>query len=641
MKKIYFRHIAILCVISFVLSFAAGEPAVSEEAAFGSAGKITLDLKGMDIIEVLKTLAAKGNLNVVVGANVRGRVTMFLKDVDIKDAFEIILVANNLASDKKDDIIYVMTQKDYQQLYGEMYGDTKEVKIIQLKYAKAPEAGKALNLIKTRIGKIIIDEASNSIIIIDTEKAVSQAVDLMTTIDKPTRTVVFELNYAKAEDLKEKIDEILTKGVGMAQVDERTNKIAVTDTESNLEKIEEVITAFDDKLKQVLIEAKIIEITLSDRYRLGVDWHAVMEEFEKNITLTGGFKLAATGSLIPGAEAIIGTFGTGDYAAMIQALQTVGDANILSSPRITVLNNEEAKILVGSSEPYATNTVTQGTSTTTTATSLTFLDLGVKLYVTPTINNDGFVTIKVKPEVSSSSGTYTYGDPATTVPIVSTTNAETNVMVKDGTTIIIAGLIKDERSGTKNKVPILGDIPLLGLAFQNTDNSVEKKELVIFLTPHIISGETDYIKQPKSPPIGDKKFTMPERPGFERRRPREMDPDFFKRGRGRKSRKELDAATATPEDYFHAVRNKITRNISVSEKEAKSLEYGDKVKVSFSLYSGGNLIYEPEIIESSNIFFEKTVLDAIEESVPLPAFPMSIKETRREFILDIVYEKKK
>ena len=191
--------------------------------------KISLDLKGMDVVEALKTLAAKGNMNLVIGSNVRGRVTMFLKDVAVADAFEIILAANDLASEKKGDITYVMSQRDYELLYGERYGDKKETKVIQLKYAKVSEAEKVLSQIKTKIGRIIADETSGTLIIMDTPKAVAQAAELVKKIDKPTERVVFELGYARAEDLSVKLQEILTKGVGVIQVDERTNKIVVTD----------------------------------------------------------------------------------------------------------------------------------------------------------------------------------------------------------------------------------------------------------------------------------------------------------------------------------------------------------------------------------------------------------------------------
>ncbi|MCK4462913.1 MAG: TonB C-terminal domain-containing protein [Candidatus Omnitrophica bacterium] len=605
--------------------------------------KISLDLKGMDVIEVLKTLASKGNINIVIGSNVRGRVTMFLKNVNIGDAFEIILAANNLASDKRGDIIYVMTQRDYEQLYGEKYGDKKEARVIQLRYAKVPEVSKALNQIKTKIGKIIVDEGSNTIVVMDAPQAVLRITELIEKIDKPTTTKIFELNYAKVKDIKDKIQEMLTKGVGTVQIDERTNKLVVTDLEDKIDEIINVIVAFDARSQQVLIEAKIIEITLKDEYKLGVDWEVVSKEFQKllrkDIGIKANFRLASQGELTPGGEILIGAFGSSDYAAMVQALKIVGDTNILSSPRITALNNEEAKILVGSNEPYATNIVTQGTATTTTATELTFLDIGIKLYVTPTINRDGFVTIKIRPEVSSKSGTYTYGSPSTTVPIISTTHAETSVMVKDGATIVIAGLIKDERTDTVNKVPFLGDIPILGVVFQKTEKTVEKKELVILITPHIISGETDYLEPPYSPPIGDELFTTPEKPTFERREPRKMQPGYFKEGARKKRTIRItpDLRASSPEEYFFAIKNRIIKNLSIPEGDTP-ISKGARVKISFSLYSGGNLASKPKVIESTNDYLGRLTIDAIEKTEPFPVFPLSIKEFKKDFSLDIVYE---
>jgi len=644
MKKTRLKYAIIIWLVFFIPSFCFGqlEPPVNLPSA-GSDGRISLDLKGMDVVEVLKTLAAKGELNIVVGSNVRGRVTMFLKDVDIREAFEIILAANNLASDVRGDIIYVMTEKDYQQLYGERYEDKKEARIFQLKYANVAETAKVLNQMKTKIGKIIADEASNTIVMIDAPKVVSRAADLIEKIDKPAKTVVFELNYAKAGDLKDKLQEMLTKGVGKMQIDERTNKIVVTDLESNIPKIEEVVTAFDTMPQQVLIEAKIMEITLDDHIQLGVDWEAVIRMLQKEITLKSDFKLAAAGSFIPGAEIIIGSFGSGDFAAMLQILKTVGDTNALASPRITVLNNEEAKILIGTSEPYATNTVTQGTSTTTTATSLTFLDIGVKLYVTPVINKDGFITMKVRPEVSSRSGWYTYGDPETKVPIVSTTHAETSVMMQDGATIIIGGLIKDERTETVNKVPLLGDIPFFGLAFKKTDKQVQKKELVIFLTPHVVSGNTDYTKVPISHPMGEKVFTTSDEPTFERRTPRMMDPTLFKKrllDRPYKKRDEIkiNVITSTPEEYFYAIKNRIMQNLTIPEKIREALSEGDRVRMSFVLYSGGSLSATPEVLESTNSLLDEPAIIAVEKTVPFPAFPLSIPDFEKEFILDITYE---
>jgi len=633
---------AVLLFIASPFSFAQYESPYMATA--DSERDISLDLKGMDIVEVLKTLALKGNMNIVVGSNVRGRVTMFLKDVDVKDAFEIILLANNLASDRRGDIIYVMTEKDYEQLYGEKYGNKKEVRIIQLKYAKVAEVNKSLNQIKTKIGRVIADEASNTIVIIDAPQAIVKALEFIDMVDKPTSTRIFELNYAKAEDVKEKIQEILTKNVGSIQIDERTNKVVITDLVDRMPEVESVLAAFDAKQQQVLIEAKIVEITLNDTYKLGVDWEAVIKKLHKEITIQNGFKLAASGGLVPGGEILLGTLGTGEYSAMVQALKTIGDVNTLSSPRITVMNNEEAKILIGTSEPYATNLVTQGTSTTTTATELTFIDIGVKLYVTPTINNKGFIKMKIRPEVSNSTDTYTYGDPPTTVPVISTTHAETSVMVKDGATIVIAGLIKDERSNTTDQIPFLGDIPVLGLAFKRTQKEVEKKELVIFLTPHIISGEVDYLELPPSPPLGEERFTMAEQPTFDRRTPYKMSPEYLKPVSEQKKVRKLAGEplrekinSESPADYFYNIKEKIMSAISVPTKDSQ-MQPGDKVKVSFSLYSGGNLASKPEITESTNNHFSDLVIEAVEKSAPFPRFPLTIKESKRNFNLHIIYE---
>lgn len=634
--------VSILTLLFFVSSVVFAQSPAPERmpSAVEQPGKISLDLKGMDIVEVLKILALKGNINIVVGPNVRGKVTMFIKDVNVDDAFELILVSNNLARDVRNGITYIMTDKDFELLYGSKYDDKKEVKIIQLKFAKAAEIAKILTQMKTAAGKVIVDEASNTIVIIDNPDVAVGMAELLVQIDRPTETKVFELNYAKAKDIKDRVQEMLTKGIGTAQMDERTNKIAVTDLVDNLARIEAVVTAFDDKLQQVLIEAKIVEITLDDEYKLGVDWNSVIERFSKEINVSNAFKIAAKGTFIPGIEVVYGGDSSSTtYDALVQALKTVGDTNVLSSPRITALNNQEAKILVGSNEPYATNTVTQGTATTTTATSLTFLDIGVKLYVTPTINKDGYITIKIRPEVSSKSGTYTYGTPATTVPIISTTQAETSVTVKNGATIIIAGLIKDERSGTVNKVPILGDIPFAGVAFRNTSNEIQKKELVIFLTPHIIAPDINYVNQPLTEPIGDRKFTMPEEITFDRRKPREMSPGYFTKEPPIEEAEEnkIDVKSLKPQEYFRLIKSQIIRNISIPGK-GSGISRGDSVTLHFTLYSSGGLVSKPRPTASSNEKFGKIAIDAVEKAAPFPAFPRMMSEAKKTFTLELVYD---
>jgi len=469
----------------------------ADQVSTTSDNKISLDLKGVDIIDVLKMLSSRSNLNIVAGRNVRGRVTLFLKDVDIWDAFEIILAANDLAYEKKGEIINVMTERDYEQLYGEKHYSKKDLRIFRLEYAKVADVSKALNQAKSKIGKVITDDGSNTLVLIDSPKAISEMEEMIAEMDAPIQTKVFTLDYAKAEDVKTKISEILTKGFGTMQVDERTNKLVITDLAEKMPEIANVITEMDEKHKEVLIEAKIIEISLNDEYQYGIDWTAIFrgmadEGVRVDLENIGGvFAGTATSG---GGALTITSLASKYFQAAIEALETVGRTNVISSPRITVLNNEEAKVLVGTNQPYISDTTTVSTGDTpVTSETITYVDVGVELTVTPTINEEGFVTMKIKPKISSVTGELGTADARDSIPIVSTSESETTVMVKDGTTIVIAGLIEDRDQVSEEKIPILGHIPIIGpLFFSNksvgSDSVAEKKELVVFLTPYIIHG---------------------------------------------------------------------------------------------------------------------------------------------------------
>ncbi len=636
-------------LLIFILIFSPITAARSVEApgrgpVVSGGSRISLDLRGMDIVEALKILSSKGNLNMVIGGNIQGRVTLFLKDVEIQDALEIILISNGLAYDKKGDILYVMTQRDYEQIYGETFGGKKDVKILTPENVKAADLAKSLEQAKTRLGKIIVDDASNSVILMDSASAVTQMESIAQKLDRPMANRMFELKYAKAADIKTRVADMLTKGIGSMQADERTNKISVTDISSKISEIEKVILAFDEKLPQVLIEAKIVQVTLSDAYKLGVDWDSVFKAFHRNVRMTGTFSFS---DFSTGTKATVGSVGQTNYYSLIQALKTVGDTNLLSSPRITALNNQEAKILVGESRPYATNTVvTPGSGPTTTASTLSFLDVGVKLYVTPTINKDGFVTMKIKPEVSAVTSDYEYGTPTTKVPIVSTTQAETSITVKDGSTIIIAGLVKDERSSSQDKVPFAGDLPVIGNMFKKTNNSVKKQELVIFITPHIISGDDDYLEVPATPPVNEDKFSVSEGWGnFERRDRKTLDPTYFKNPKTPRK----TAAQSTPEpgitkisqpgtveEYYYMVKDKILNNIHFTDSKGRAPK--GRIQLSFRLGSAGRLASAPLVRTSTNADLDNPAMDAVKKSAPFPQFPPTIKQPEKEFLIDFIFE---
>lgn len=445
-----------------------------------------LDLKNMDILDVLKLISQKSGLNIIAGQDVRGRITVFLKDIEVMDALKIIVESYGWAYVKDGSIFKVMTAAEYEAKYERKFGQNTETRIKQLLFVKASDVAAILNEIKSRAGKIIAEDKSGTVILIDDPKKMDAMEEVIKMIDVPIQTEVFDLGYAKAGDISTKVSEVLTPAIGSMRFDERSNKVVISDTAQAMAKIRKIIEAFDEKDKQVLIEAKIIQITLSDEHKMGVDWEAIIRDYH-SLDLISDFDVLGTTD--KRGKVSIGTIASDDYTALIEALDTVGTTNILSSPRITAINNKEAKILVGSTEPYVTTTTTTPSSgPTTTAESVNFIEVGVKLYVTPTIHEDGFVTMKIKPEVSSVTSNLTTSN-NNTIPVVSTSEAETTVMVKNGVSIVIGGLIKEEKIKSTKKVPFLGDIPVMGAAFRSQSDETNKTEIVIFLTPTIITGD--------------------------------------------------------------------------------------------------------------------------------------------------------
>ena len=578
-------------------------------------GKISLDIKGMDIVDVLKMLASRSGLNMVVGKNVTGRVTLFLKNIDPWDAFEIVVLSNDLAYEKKGNIINVMSQRDYEVLYGERFQDKKEARTIKLKYAKAADLSRALTQIKTNIGKIVVDEGSNTISLIDSSQKIREMEKFIEETDLPLQTKVFNLNYAQADKLNAKIQEIITKGVGSLRFDERTNKIVVTDYPKKIEEIANVINAFDAKTTQVLIDAQVIEVKPSDKFEMGVDWNYwIKKYFQASTALpinTTGALILSTATATPTAE--------GEFKGVMDMLRTIGDTKILSSPRIMVLNNQEAKILVGTKDAYITSTVTQTEGNAVTAETVNFVETGIKLFVTPTINEKGFVIMKIKPEVSSAvTRTLISQDKKTEVPIVTSSEAETTVMVKDGVTIIIGGLRKDEHKKTVKKIPILGDIPGLRYFFSSTSDEITKTDLVILLTPHIMSGETAYTDFAEIKPENGAVVSM-------------VSGDIVK-DRIVNPKTNLSGQIRA-EDYCNLVNERIT-DIALTAKPRT--EKGE-VEVAFILSQEGTLIGEPSIVKSNNSKLNPYVLKTIEQALPFPPFPKSLGEEKKKFNITLVY----
>lgn len=578
--------------------------------------KVSLDLKGMDIIDVLKMLAVKNKMNLVIGKNVSGRITLFLRDVDLWDAFDIIIASGDLAYDKKGDIINVMTARDYEAIYGEGFQDKKQIYTKRLEHSNALDLSRTLNQIKSNIGRIVVDEVSNTVTVLDIPQKIEQMQVMIKEMDMPRQTKIFSLNYATAEKISAKIQEVLTKGIATIKIDERTNKIAVIDYPYKIKEIENIINEFDEKTKEVIIDAKIIEITLSDEFKMGIDWESWLR---KNLD----FKSSFAPGVSPQTQWIIGATNidrTGKYKAIVEALRTIGNTKILSSPRIAAVNNQEAKILVGTKEVYVTQTTSLGSSgTAVTADAANFVDVGIKLYVTPVINADGYVTIRVRPEVSSVPSFYEYGTPTKKIPIVSTSEAETTVMVKDGTTIIMAGLMKDKKEKTINKIPLLGDIPLLGHVFRKTNDKVTKTELVVLLTPRLFSG--DELLEYKS--LTNVKEVI----------------EPIKEAKLKEAivEKENTQHFVVWHDYCNSIRNKILEQARLVKAFP---DKNTEAMVSFVLESDGSLKEEPFVVSEVNDNFKKLAINSIKNASPFPAFPQSLDKKEESFNIVISYKGK-
>lgn len=436
------------------------------------------------------------------GKNIAGTVTLLLNNITVKDALEIILSINRLAYTMKGNIVQVMSEEEYRGLFGKQFYDRRETKIVRLRYASAKNVGAMLENVKSAIGKLVYDDSTGTIVIMDTpekmeemEKVIRHEELPTVTRIAPTKTEVFSLQYAKATSILDKITPLLNANVGKAYIDERTNKLVISDLPHKLQEFSGVIEAFDTKTQEVFIEAKIVQIELKNEFKSGVDWASIFSgKLAETFPLSLTSFVQVTGGDIQKTSTTSGTTTSSTFAgsgAILKLLETFGRTHILSTPYISAVNGQEAKIMVGTKEAYTTSSVTQSQATTTTAQNVAFIDVGVTLTVTPVINEDGFINMKIKPEVSSVNRflTTSQGDQ---VPIVETTNAETTVLVKDGASILIGGLMKTSRTKTRSGLPILSRIPVVGGLFRSTDDRTTVSELIVLLTPHLMSGEEMY-----------------------------------------------------------------------------------------------------------------------------------------------------
>lgn len=501
------------------------QPAIDARQTYlrGMEERVSLDLRNTEASDALKYLATKGGLNMAISKNVSGRVNLFLTDVPIRDVFDLVLRSNDLAYDTQGNIYNVMTESEYRALYGKRFADLRRVQSFRLKYAIPEQAFNLLDTLKSEIGRLLVDEDSGTVVVMDTPERLREMEEALQTLEQGNSVRVFDLQYAKAKDVEDQLkDQLEGKKLGSVKSDERSNQVIVQTLPDRMAEVETVINALDRKTREVLIDGKIVKVTLTHGADTGVDWSTIFTNLKfHGIDTIGTFRTATSGtppSEVPAVTRIqipnvnvprihnpgiddggtnqelkLGSlvFGTvaRDGYELFRYLHTLGKTKIMSNPRILVTENQEARIHVGTREAYVTTTTTTGQTTTTTAEEVQFIDVGIQLLVTPKVNSNGFVTMKVKPEISSVVRTLTTPS-NNAIPIVDTSTAETNVVVKDGTTVVIGGLRKEEKKKTDRQVPYLSRLPLIGGAlFRDRDQDDETTELVVFLTPHIVHGD--------------------------------------------------------------------------------------------------------------------------------------------------------
>ena len=294
---------------------------------------------------------------------------------------------------------------------------------------------------------------------------------------------IFKLEYAEIDKIQEVLDAI--PHLRLIKIHEPTKTIIVEDTPENIEKVKKLIRFWDAKPKQVMIEAKILEVTLTDDMSWGVNWEQLLGG--DAAIGTGGFSSATLpdgSGISPVSPSGVGVFaniitGAGtdwQFAAALDALESKTNIDTLSTPKILAIHGKPAKVQVGGKQGYTVTSVSDGIATT----SIEFIDTGTILDITPYIDDDDNVLLKVEPTINSARI-------EEDVPVVNSTSVTTWLMAENGETVFIGGLIQNTQNTTRTGIPCLGDIPVLGFLFGRSVQGGGKSELIVLITPRVVT----------------------------------------------------------------------------------------------------------------------------------------------------------
>jgi type IV pilus secretin PilQ/predicted competence protein len=407
--------------------------------------KLSLDFKDADIKNVFRLLAEVSGLNIVVTNDVNKKVTLRLVDVPWDQALDLLIDTNGLGKEQMGNVVRIST------------------------------AGQ----LKTERDALAAAKKSEETL-------------------EPLHTVYFNINYAKVKELEPKIKTLLSKRSDASLVsDERSNTIMVRDVKKAVDDASALIAKLDTRTPQVLIESNLIETTPSFSRALGAEIDLVSGRFIASNRFMAGSPFAGSpNSVAPPFPVPSSGFRFGYTPAnmnmFLSAAENEGNIKIISRPTVMTLNNVESTIrserILRISLPSSTNIATgSGSSAAGAAVATEKIPVGINLTVTPQVSSDGFVMLNIKVKSSSIANSPTVSSGAAGVIPFDELNREAtaNVLVKDGETVVIGGILKDTRQEQESGVPYFKEIPILGWLFKNHRWQKDFEELMVFITPRI------------------------------------------------------------------------------------------------------------------------------------------------------------
>ncbi len=436
--------------------------------------RISMDFKDANLKDVLKIFSQQSRLNFIASERVRERsVTLYLDQVSVQDALDSIIRANDLVYEQLDGSDIFVVKEAVRPAVE------TETKIYTLGYARVSTS--ALGQSTASLGRLTSSLVGQSSALAEPTGTQSD------TANSASTTATAASSAAGGSSTSpigiDRVVRTLLSEHGSLVVDERTNSLIITDIASRFPLIEQVISQLDAPTPQVMIEAEILEVSRSALDRLGVEWGGTEGQI---LSFTG----ASRETFLPfkrlasrvGAVPEITAGEASSVTAVLRALEQDGETKLLARPRILTLNNESAVIKIVADTVIGITSTSVSTTGSITQTPER-VETGISLTVTPQVNKDNYVTMFIEPSVTKPVVSELF--PATFVD-PQTRGASTVVRVADGETVVIGGLLEKNDSKTNRKIPLLGDLPLLGAVFRDREGNSSDRELIVFITPHVM-----------------------------------------------------------------------------------------------------------------------------------------------------------